>query len=315
MRALTHLILAATLPLACASAQRPGPDARPAARLVRLTGGTTLRTRADDASPGVTVAAGATLRRVRSRGDWLELETMPGSSRQCAPVIAPPRGMRLRFFARASSIGPVLGAPLSLAGPQGALAVQPGVALHDGASLVHAGLRITLPTAPAPSMEHLPPQVARPAPRAERLRPGARASLPDGVTVEVTRDRPVYVLSRRTTGDGARVVVETPCVRFEAVVAEGAVLPVLDLEVEDRGEEPAGARWMVRADARLRWADGSPAGRTAAEVRLADEGRSVDGQRCFRVPLRVVGGPIGASPLEAEVCADAGDVTEAGASP
>lgn len=314
MRPLLSLLAAASLPLACASAQRPAVDARPAPRFVRVTEGTTLRTRADDAAPGVTVAAGATLRRVRARGDWLELETTALSARQCAPVLAPPGGMRLRFFARAASVGAVLATPLSSSGPQGSLSVQPGVA-SQGASLLHAGLRLTLASAPATVAEHSLPQVDRPDASAERLAPGTRATLPDGVTVEVTRDPPVYVRSRRSTGEGARVVVATPCVRFEALVPDAAVLPALELDVEDRGEEAPDARWIVRAGARLRWPDGSPAGRAAARVRLTDGGRATEGRRCFRVPLRVVGGPSGAAPIEAEVCADAGDVAEAGAQP
>ncbi len=94
------LSLFAALPLACASAPRPAPAVRPAHRFVRVHEGTTLRTRPDDQAPGVTVAAGATLRRVRARGEWVELETTPASERQCAPSLAPPGGMRLRFFAR-----------------------------------------------------------------------------------------------------------------------------------------------------------------------------------------------------------------------
>ena len=303
------LSLFAALPLACASAQRPAPAVRPAHRFVRVHEGTTLRTRPDDQAPGVTVAAGATLRRVRARGDWVELETMPTSARQCAPSLAPPGGMRLRFFARSSSIAPVLAAPISLSGPQGSLSVQPGVALRGASGLDHAGLRLTLSAAPTTALEHPAPQPDRPVARAERLAPGTRVTLPEGATAEVTRDPPVYVLSRRATGEGARVVVATPCVRFEAVVADGAVLPALELEVDDRGDDPPGARWAVRRGARLRWADGSPAGRTGARARLTDEGRVVDGARCFRVPLRVLGGPSGAEPLEAEVCADEGDVS------
>jgi len=311
MRSLLHpMLFAAALPLACASTQRPAA-ARPAARFVRVREGATLRTRPDDGAPGVTVAAGATLRQVHSRGDWVELETMPTSARQCAPVIAPPGGVRLRFFVRGADVGPVLAAPITLADPQGALAVQPGVAVRGASELVHAGLRLTMPSAPATAAEHPAPEVARPAPRAERLAPGTRAALPDGVTVEVTRDPTVYVLSRRATGDGARVVVATPCVRFEAVVADGAVLPALELDVEDRGDDPPGARWVLRRGARLRWSDGSPAGRAAATARLTDVGRATEGGRCFRVPLRVIGGPTGAAPLEVELCADAGDVTAA----
>jgi len=303
------LSLFAALPLACASAGRPPPAARPAHRFVRIHEGTTLRTLPDDQAPGVTVVTGATLRRVRSRGDWVELETMPASERQCAPTLAPPGGMRLRFFARSSSIAPVLAAPISLSGLQGSLSVQPGVALRGEAGLDHAGLRLTLAAAPSTALEHLASHPDRPAARAERLAPGTRITLPEGATAEVTRDPPVYVLSRRATGDGARVVVATPCVRFEAVVADGAVLPALELDVDDRGDDPPGARWAVRRGARLRWTDGSPAGRAAARARLTDRGRAVDGVRCFRVPLRVLGGSTGAEALEVEVCADEADVS------
>lgn len=304
-----YSVLASTLLLACASAQRPAPS-QPAQRFVRVAEGTTLRTRADDGAPGVTVAGGATFRRVRARGEWVEVETL-ASGRQCVPVLRTPRGMRLRFFVRASSVAPVLASSVSVSGPQGSLAVEPGVAVASGAELVHAGLRLTLASAPATAMDHLAPQTLRVEPSAERLAPGTRATLPEGARVEVGRDVPVYVRTRRATGDGARVTVATPCVRFEAVVPEAAVLPAMELDMEDRGDEPAGARWVVRAGARLRWADGSPAGRATAAARLTDEGRASGGARCFRVPLRTVGGAPGAAALEAEVCAAEADVARA----
>lgn len=306
MRSIGLALLAPTLVLACASAQRPAPS-QPAPRFLRVAEGTTLRTRADDSAPGVTVAGGSTFRRVRARGEWVEVETLAGS-RQCVPVLRTPRGMRLRFFVRASSVGPVLASSMSASGPQGSLAIEPGVAVREGAELVHAGLRLTLASAPTTAMDHPAPQTLRVPPSAERLAPGTRAVLPEGASVEVGRDVPVYVRSRRATGDGARVTVATPCVRFEAVVPEGAVLPALELDMEDRGDEPAGARWVVSAGARLRWADGSPAGRAATATRLTDEGRVSEGARCFRVPLRTVGGAPGVAPVETEVCAAETDV-------
>lgn len=302
------LLVASTLPLACASAQRPGPD-RPAPRFLRVAEGTTLRTRADDGAPGVTVATGATFRRVRTRGDWVEVETL-ASARQCVPVLRTPRGMRLRFYVRASSVAPVLAAGVTASGPQGSLAIEPGVALRER-ELTHAGLRLTLASAPGAAMDHPAPQTQRITPSAERLAPGTRLTLPEGASAEVGRDVPVYVRSRRSTGEGARVTVATPCVRFEAVVPTEAVLPAMELDVDDRGDEPAGARWVVRDGARLRWADGSAAGRATNDARMTDEGRVSEGRRCFRVGLRVLGGPPGAAPVETEVCADEADVARA----
>jgi hypothetical protein len=305
MRPADLLLLSSLLSLGCASSQRPVAQ-HPAPRFLRVAEGTTLRTRADDGAPGVTVAGGATFRRVRARGEWVEVETL-ASARQCVPVLRTPRGLRLRFFVRSTSVAPVLAEAMSASGPQGSLAVEPGVALRER-EIVHAGLRLTLASAPGAAMDHPAPQTSRVAASAERLAPGTRAALPEGASVEVGRDVPVYVRSRRATGEGARVTVATPCVRFEAVVPAEAVLPALELDVDERGDEPEGARWVVREGARLRWADGSPAGRAATAARLGDEGRSGGGARCFRVPMRVMGGAPNAAALETELCVDEADV-------
>ena len=296
------LILSTTMVLACASTQ---VATRPTRRLVRVAEGTALHTRADDGSPSVTVASGATFRRVRARGEWVEVETL-ASTRQCVPTLRAPRGMRLRFFVRATSVAPVLAAGVSASGPQGSLTVEPGVALRER-ELTHAGLRLTLANAPASVMDHPAPRARRVSPSGERLAPGTRLTLPEGVSAEVGRDEPVYVRTRRETAEGARVTVATPCVRFEAVVPAAAVLPAVEIDVDDRGEGAAGARWVLRDGARLRWADGGAAGRATRGARLTDEGRVVEGRRCFRVELRVSGG----APVETEVCADEADLARA----
>ncbi|MEZ4406849.1 MAG: hypothetical protein R3A52_10275 [Polyangiales bacterium] len=301
----SSLLLSAALLSACAATQRPS-DARPARRYLRVAEGAVLHTRADDAAPSVTVAGGATFRRVRARGEWIEVETL-ASARQCAPVLRAPRGIRLRFFVRATSVAPVLAADVTTSGPQGSLSVAPGVALQ-GRELSHAGLRLTLASAPTSAMEHPAPRPQRARPSGERLAPGTRLALPEGASAEVGRDVPVYVRSRRATGEGARVTVATPCVRFEAVVPDAAVLPAVELDVDARGERAAGARWALRRGARLRWTDGSAAGRVTRGAWLTDEGRVSEGRRCFRVELRVSGGAPGAEPIATEVCADAADL-------
>ncbi|MBK6533099.1 MAG: hypothetical protein IPF99_26980 [Deltaproteobacteria bacterium] len=58
--------------------------------------------------------------------------------------------------------------------------MQPRVALRGVSGLDHAGLRLTLPAAPATALEHPAPQPDRPVARAERLAPGTRVTLPEG---------------------------------------------------------------------------------------------------------------------------------------
>ena len=119
---------------------------------------------------------------------------------------------------------------------------------------------------------------------------------------------PVLVFLRSPTANGSRVVVATPCVRFEAVVPSSAVLPVLDMELPDHATARLPRR-IVRAGVALRWPDGAPAGRTTAAVPLSDDGRLVGAMRCVHIPLRVSDAP--EEPIETEVCADAQDVSEA----
>lgn len=314
MRGITLLLTSATLSLACASQQTAPTRARPPQRFVVVSSGAVLHARPDDASPSLTVPTTATFRRVRARGDWVELETVADPSRQCAAALAPPDGLRVRFFVRAASLAQVLARPLRLNGPEGSLVVQPGVEVREGsrrtapAELVHAGIHLTLVLVPAIGREHPAPVAERSITRAERLAPGTRATLPDGVVLDVSRDTNVYVRSRRSTIEGTRVTLATPCIAAEAEVPERAVLPVMELDI-DEAETPSAARWVLRRDARLRWPDGSPAGRAATRVRITDAGRETSGTRCFHVPMRVVGAAATTAPLDIEVCADAGDVT------
>jgi hypothetical protein len=304
MRHVPCVLLAATLS-ACASQQAVATRARASQRYVLVKGGAMLRARPDEAAPGVAVASPSTFRRVRERGPWVEVETV--AAPQCNAVVAPPAGMRLRFYVRGADLGEVLSRPLTLTGPNGSLTALPGVAAHAGATAVeleHAGLRLTLAQAPSMGREHPASRAMRTSPRAERLAPGTSASLPDGVVAEVARDAAVYVSSRRASIEGARVAVVAPCVRFEGTVPERAVLPVIELDV-DEAEGDAAPRWTLRRGAALRWPDGAPAGRATAAVELSDEGRAVGDARCFRVPLRVEGaaGPA----LATEVCVAAAD--------
>lgn len=310
----TALLVTATLSAACASTQRPTAAPRAPQRFVMVASGTTLHTRPDDAAPGPTLPTAATFRRVRERGDWVELETVADPTRQCAAALAPPDGLRVRLFTRNTSLAQVLSRPLRLTGPEGSLVVQPGVEVREGsrrtapAELVHAGIRLVLVLAPSVGRDHPAPAAERMISRAERLAPGTRAALPDGVALEVQRDTNVYVRSRRSTIEGTRVTLATPCVSVEAEVSERAVLPVMELDVEE-AETPAAPRWRLRRGARLRWPDGGNAGRAAGAVRITDEGHENAGARCFHVPLRVVGAAATAAPLDVELCADARDLT------
>ncbi len=316
MRGFIPIIAAATLSLACASQQTSPTRARPSQRFVVVSSGATLHARPDDASPSVTVPTSATFRRVRARGDWVEVETVADPSRQCAAALSPPAGMRVRLYVRASSLAQVLARPLRLSGPEGSLVVQPGVEAREGSrrtapvELVHAGIHLTLVLVPAIGRDHPAPAAERSITRAERLAPGTRATLPDGVALEVLRDTNVYVRARRSTVEGTRVTLATPCIAAEAEVPERAVLPVMELDV-DEAEAPSSTRWTLRRGARLRWADGSPAGHAAGLVRIADEGRESSGSRCFHVPMRVVGAAATAVVPDVELCADAVDVTRA----
>ncbi len=309
---LTHLFIAA-LSVACASSQRAPARARPPQRFVMVAASSPLYAHPDDATPAVTVSTASTFRRVRARGEWVELETVTDPARQCAPALAPPEGMRVRLFARASSLAQVLTRPLRLTGPEGSLVVQPGVEVRPGsrrtapAELVHAGMHLTLVLSPAVGRDHPAPSAERAITRAERLAPGTRATLPEGVSLEVDRDTNVYVRARRSTVDGSRVTVASPCVSLESEVPERAVLPVMELDI-DEAETPAATRWTLRRGARLRWPDGSNGGRAESAVRLTDEGRETAGTRCFHVPMRVVGAASTTPPLDVELCADARDL-------
>lgn len=310
----TSLLALSLLSIACASTQRTATRARPPQRFVMVAATSPLYAHPDDAAPAVTVSTATTFRRVRARGEWIELETVSDPARQCAPSLAPPDGMRVRLFARASSLSQVLTRPLRLTGPEGTLVVQPGVEVRQGArrtapaELVHAGMRLTLVLSPAVGRDHPAPAAERSITRAERLAPGTRATLPEGVTLDVERDTNVYVRSRRSTVDGARVAVTSPCISLEAEVPERAVLPVMELDI-DEAEAPSGARWTLRRGARLRWPDGSNGGRAESAVHISDEGREASGSRCFHVPMRVVGAASTAPPLDVELCADARDLT------
>ena len=154
MRPLSCALLAVALS-ACASQQAVATRPRAAPRYVLVGAGATLHARPDDASAGVTVANPSTFRRVRERGPWVEVETV--AAPQCNAVVAPPAGMRLRFYVRAAALGEVLSRPLTLAGPNGSLTALPGVAVHAGAApveLEHAGLRLALVLAPSVGREH-----------------------------------------------------------------------------------------------------------------------------------------------------------------
>lgn len=216
---------------------------------------------------------------------------MADPSRQCAAALAPPDGLRVRFFVRASSLAQVLARPLRLNGPRGRSWCNRASRCAQGfsrrtapAELVHAGIHLTLVLVPAIGLDHPAPAAERSITRAERLAPGTRATLPDGVVLDVSRDTNVYVRSRRSTIEGTRVTLATPCIAAEAEVPERAVLPVMELDI-DEAETPSAARWVLRRDARLRWPDGSPAGRAASRVRITDAGTGeTSGTRRFHVP-------------------------------
>lgn len=318
MSPLRRTLLALALP-ACATAAQP-TTGRPPPRFVLVADVAALRTSPGASGPALASELPGPLafRRVRARGGVVALETVASPERQCAATLVPPTGMRLRFVASAAALGQGLAAPLHRTGPEGTLSAAAGTPVQagragEGTVVVQGGLRVALGAPVAVARSFGPPEAEAPTARAERLRAGTRAALPEGAAVTVTDDAPVLVLRRSQTGAGERVAVATPCVTWEAVVPADAVLPVLDMELGD-ASRPAPPRWVIRSGARLRWPDGAPAGRTVRPVALSDEGRTEGDGRCFRVPLRVQG----ATPervVEVVVCAAATDVRAADASP
>lgn len=311
-----RLALAALALAACASPQRTA--ARAPRRFALVQGAAALRASASADAPALALAYTGPLafRRVRLRGDLVELETVDAPERQCAPALAPPAGMRLRFFAPRSALGQAVARPLHVTGPEGSLTVAVGAPVReapDGAGLevAHAGLRVALRDVPPVARFFAEPHAERPAERAERLAPGTRSLLPEGAVVTVGDDAQVLVFLRSPMMQGSRVVVAAPCVRFEGTVPSGAVLPVLEMELGD-ASRPRLPRRAIRAGARLRWPNRGPAGRAVSQVTLTDDGRVEGDARCFRVPLRVHGAVV-EPPPEVEVCAAHADVTEAGA--
>ncbi len=300
MRGATAALMA-VLAAGCATTNVVVVPSRRVTQYAVIAAGTPLRTRAEADAPSVMLPVAALFRRVRARGAWLEVETAARAERQCVPVIAPPEGMRLRFFVASDAVRPVTADDASARGPDGAWQVRTGV-LADGNSLVHAGLRITPGTMP-PTRDAHPAVRPQPVPASgERLAPGTTMTLPDGARAEVLPGAVVPVRSRRAAAEGARVTVELPCARVEAVVPASAVLPVLDLDVEDR-DAPTPVQTEVGAGTALRWPDGSPAGRALGPASVPGEGRTVDDARCWRVALRVAGATPAVAPLETEVCA------------
>lgn len=312
-------LLAALALAACASTQRPAASRTPR-RFALVDGAASLRATPTSPGPALTLAYAGPLafRRVRVRGDVVELETVDAPERQCAPALVPPAGMRLRFHVPVSAIGLAVARPLHLTGSEGSLTVAVGAPVREaagtgGLEVAHAGLRVSLRDAPAVARYFAEPHAEPAAPRAERLAPGTRALLPGGAAVAVGDDAPVPVFLRSPMIEGSRVVVAAPCVRFESTVPNRAVLPVLEMELGDasRARLP---RWVIRPGARLRWPDRGPAGRTVSTVVITDAGRADGDGRCFRVPLRLHGAVAEPAP-EVEVCAASADVREAGAEP
>jgi hypothetical protein len=309
-----RLLLALLLP-ACAASQRPNA-ARPPRRFVLVTDAAALRTAPDGSGAAVTLnhPGPFAFRRVRARGEVVELETVAAPERQCAAAIVPPAGMRLRFFTTTRALGLAVARPLHLSGPEGSLTVAVGAPVREGSDgsleVAHAGLRVALREVPRVARTFEEPHAERPVARAERLGPGTRSLLPEGASVTVGDDAPVLVFLRSPMLEGSRVVVAAPCVRFEGTVPPRAVLPVLEMELGDASRARLPRR-VIRSGARLQWPGGAPAGRTVAAVTLTDEGRAEGGRRCFHVPLRVHGATV-EPPPEVEVCAAEADVQEAG---
>jgi hypothetical protein len=221
--------------------------------------------------------------------------------------------MRLRFFVRESSLVSVLTRPLTLRGPEGELSVRPGVVMQEGSrrtapvEIVHAGVRVRLVLPPAVGRDHPAPQADRAMMRAERLAPGTEARLPDGAVAEIERDANVYVYERRPSHDGSRATITTPCLRFEALVSDRAVLPVVDLDFDDH-TRPVAGHATLRSGARLFWSDGTPAGRTVTASSIVGATHAaLGGRRCFSIALRAHNETPLATPSEIEICASEQD--------
>jgi hypothetical protein len=304
--------------VACAST-RGTTTARPRrTRFVLVERAGVLRTRPSPDAPALSVTHDAALafRRVGVRGDWVELETVTAPERHCAESLVAPAGVRLRLFAPTFALVPVVSHAARVSGPEGTYTLGVGLPVRESddrssVEIAHAGLRVNVTALPETARVYGPAFAEPPRERAERLRPGTRATLPNGAFIEVERDPPVYVLVRNPSAQGARVVVSTPCVWFDANVPSESVLPTMEVEVPERASVRL-PRWVVRAGARLSWPDGSPAGRTTAAVTVTDEGRTDGARRCVHVPLRLSRSVGERASSDVEVCASADDVQVAG---
>jgi hypothetical protein len=300
----SHVLWSCWLTLAaCGPAPRTRNAFRGPPRFVLVTQGTVLRMRPDENAPGITLPVASPFRKVRTQGDWTEIETVQTPVAHCVSAWVPPTGMALRFHVHGPSFDRVLARPLQLSAPRSSLTLQPGIPVprESSRTVVHEGLRVHLLLDPSFAYDYLEPHADRIIQRAERLAPGTQAQLPDGASFEVTRDTRVYVFNRHASGDGSHVSISTRCARIETSVPDGAVLPNLDLVFGDETTERMASRWTVRSGARLRWSDGSSAGRSVSDVALPGEGHTLLGDRCFDLSLTLFG-VTEAPPLSVSTC-------------
>lgn len=302
----------------CASTQEPPRPPR-ASRYVLVPLSATLRQRPADDAPGVTLRPGGSplevmaFRRVRRRGGWVNVETLTRPERQCHPALAVPAGMRLRFWVREGDLAPALVRAVERRGDDGSsLRAQPGLrVVREGATTriaLSPGTQLEVPLDPAEvGDEFREPRPARAEEPGERLTSDVNTAILGNGTLMTSRGAAaLYVTRRRAVGGGHLARVQVACAELEVVVPPRQVVPVMTIEMQDRGDAPRAEGdegVVIPAGARLRYADGALAGAAWSDVRVAAEARRIGAMPCYAVPLTVEGVD-GLRPARVEVCAE-----------
>lgn len=314
-----RLLAASLLPwlfAACASTPTAPPPPR-GSRFVLVPLSVTLRQRPHDDAPGVQFRPGGTslevaaFRRVRARGEWVQVEPPTRPERQCHPTMELPPGMQLRFWVRASELAPALVRTVSRRGADGSeLRARPGLRVVRDGDLSRIALAPGTQVALALDPSEVGDAFAEPRPTApgepgERLTGDLNTPFLEGGQFMTTRgSTPVYVSERRAVQGGHLAQVQTPCADLTVRVQPQHVVPVVSVEMDERPERPRAdvETATIPAGARLRWSDGALAGVALADIEVSPEVRRIAERPCHSVPLSVRGVE-GLRPVRVEVCA------------
>jgi hypothetical protein len=184
------------------------------------------------------------------RGDWVAIDTALYGPTHCYPDPAPLRGMRLRFYVRASELLRVTVRDEELSVPEGTLSLAAGVVLVRAASPEYAG-------ADRPVLDH----------------PTALVHVP----AEATGFRYTLDFSKRGNkpcGVLTRAIPPPPAPRSRG----GGLVDLLGPLDTAHGHP---FRFGIRAGAIAYWPSGRPAGTAVRKTIVGDEVESAGGRRCF----------------------------------